>query len=260
MTSAASSEIDAALARAVVCRALAAILGPPSGDAREPLSEPRTRRALPAAAALLDGGAPGPVSEAARRLVAALDGAFPDLDRLRARLFGPTLRGRVCPYETEYGGAHLFQQAQSLADVAGYYLAFGLTPPADGGERADHAALEFEFLGFLSLKEAYALERRDAEMVQVSRAALRRFLRDHLGRFGRAFGVSLEREDPEGIFGSAGSLAAAFLAAECRRQGVAAGPDLLALRPEEPDGAPMACGPDPALVQIGYAGARPSAS
>ena len=58
------------------------------------------------------------------------------------RLFGHSLRGRVCPYEIEYGKREPILQAQALSDVGGFYRAFGLVPSGKHGERWDHVAIE----------------------------------------------------------------------------------------------------------------------
>jgi hypothetical protein len=114
-------------------------------------------------------------------------------------------------------------------------------------------ACELEFLEFLALKEAWALQHDDREMLEVTRNAARIFLRDHLGRFGIAFGLALARIDPGGFHGATGLLAVAFLRSECARFEVPPGPELLPVLPYEEDGAPMACGDGSDLVQIGSA-------
>jgi putative dimethyl sulfoxide reductase chaperone len=246
-----SAELDHALARSVICRVLAAALQRPARDTLDDLAAPRSVEALLHAALVLDGGLAGPIHEAAAACAAAPSGSLQEIDALHASLLGHTLRGRICPYETEYGGRHVFGQAQELADIAGFYLAFGLMPAGMEAGRPDHIAVEIEFMAFLSLKEAHAIERRDEEMLAVTRGAMRRFLREHVGRFGRAFASSLIREDPTGFYGRTGRLCATVLTFECGRQGVPIGPETLEVRPEEPDDVPMACGSSADLVQIG---------
>ena len=80
--------------------------------------------------------------------------------------------------------------------------------------------------------------------------AARSFLRDRLGRFGRAFAARVAAEDGDGYFGALGRLLLAFVDAECARVGVEAGPVDLIVRPEEIDETPMACGSADALIQI----------
>jgi TorA maturation chaperone TorD len=175
-----------------------------------------------------------------------------------ARLFGHS-RGLVCPFETEYGAEGAFRQPQELADIAGSYLAFGLEPREGGDERVDHAACECEFMDFLARKEAFARSSRRtsedpeaaSEQVATVRSAARGFLRDHLGRFGRAFASRLIQEDADGFHGALGAVLFRFLTQECRRFDLPPGPPSLELRPPLPDDTPMACGrTDDELIQI----------
>lgn len=171
-----------------------------------------------------------------------------------ARLFGHTARGLVCACETEYGPDNAFHQPQQLADIAGYYLAFGLRPAAATEARVDHIACELEFMGFLNRKQALLLAgggSRDAgETLDVTARAERTFLRDHLARFGRAFALRVITEDSSGWFGAMAHVLLAVVEAECARLHVEAGPLDLALRPDVPDAAPIACSTGDELIQI----------
>ena len=238
-TQVSNAELDTTLARAVVCRILRLGYHDPNPEVVQSLCSPEGMEALRAAATLLDVAELGP--EAARFARAEIP-LLEELERDYNKLFGHTLRGRVCPYETEYGKYHTFRQAHVLSDLVGFYIAFGLRPAADNGERVDHIAYEFEFLEFLSRKEAFAIEQDDQEMFEVTRHALKKLLREHLGQFGRAVGWSLKNEDPKGFYGRLGSLCATFLKTECERQGVPVGPEVLELRTTEEEKVPMACG------------------
>jgi TorA maturation chaperone TorD len=240
--------IDLALARGVIYHALALALRPPAADSA-PFSS-AGRAALRAAAVLLDARSPADEAllPAVERLCAHAASAAERLDA-HARLFGHS-RGLVCPFETEYGPDGAFRQPQELADIAGTYLAFGLEPSAGGDERVDHAACECEFMDFLARKEAFTLGSPEAsadpdetrEQLATVQDAARGFLREHLGRFGRAFAALLVKEDADGFHGVLGAAMSRFLAQECRRFGLPVGPPSLALRPAEPDETPMACG------------------
>ena len=171
------------------------------------------------------------------------------------RLFGHTTRGQICPCETEYGPDNGFHQPQQLADISGYYLAFGLRFGVDADVRADHIASECEFMDFLSRKEALLSSDSGRgveadETLEATRQAARSFLRDHLGRFGCAFGARLAAEDPDGYYGAFGRVLLMFLQAECDRLGVRSGAIDLAVRAEVVDDAPMACGSGDELIQI----------
>jgi len=223
------SEVDDALARAVLWRFLSLGFASPSVELRRALTSGAERRSLDAA--LERVGLP-PFRH---------DGEI-DLEGPFGELFGHTLRGKVCPYETEYGSAQVFQQAQELADLQGWYAAFGLERRPDVRERADHIGVESEFIGFLARKEAYTLESGDDGQLEAVRQAYRSFLRDHLGRFGMAVATGLERWGGGGFYGRLASLCRALLAVECRRLGVRPGPRTLPLCPDLPDSAPAACG------------------
>lgn len=223
---------EISLARAVVARYLKLALRTPDPSSHLELSS-------------VDG------LEAARRAAAVLglkDEAIPatpplpELVSSYIRLFGHSLRGRVCPYEIEYGKREPISQAQELSDVCGFYRAFGLEPSSRVIERWDHVAVELEFVELLSAKEAYALETGEEEMFQLTRQALKRFVREHLGFFGIALGSSLQEEEPRGFYGSTGGLLVGFLTAISRELGVPAGPRSLPLNAVEDDGVPMACG------------------
>lgn len=170
----------------------------------------------------------------------------------RERLYGHTLRGAVCPYESEYGNRELIQQAHELADLVGFYEAFGLEPATHHRERPDHVACELEFLDFLLRKDAWALQAGDGAMHEITRQATAKFLRRHLGRFGRTFAVSLQDADPQGYYGRIGILCERFLGVACRSFEVPLGPATLELNTRRDAEVPMACGSSAdELVQIG---------
>jgi len=67
-----------------------------------------------------------------------------------------------------------------LADIVGFYKAFGLRP--NEGIPVDHFSVEAEFMSHLLLREAYALANNNDEMKEIVVDAERKFLRDHLSR------------------------------------------------------------------------------
>jgi TorA maturation chaperone TorD len=81
------------------------------------------------------------------------------------------------PYEVEHKKGHEYAKAQIMADVMGFYRAFGVEPRAD---RADHIAAELEFMHLLTLKEAHALKAGQADKAELCREAQQKFLREHL--------------------------------------------------------------------------------
>lgn len=251
------SAVDHALARAVVYRALSLGFQTPTAERWRQIGAPDGFQALTAAVTLLDrlAGRGRAIEQAVVRLAAAGRGALEGIEAGFVRLFGHTARGAVCAFETEYGVGQLFQQPQQLADLSGYYLAFGLRPTLASEVRADHIACECEFMDVLNRKEAFLLVNGaanddDAETLETTRTAARTFLRDHLGRFARSVAGRLTAADKDGFYGVMGELLQRFVEMECRRVNVKVGPADLDLRPEEIDETPMACGSADQLIQI----------
>ncbi len=234
------ARVEETLARAVVWRFLAAALGEP-GDLRALAGDEAHRRALARAVQRL-GLPPAPPAPPAA------------LEEVRARLFGHSVRGGVCLYTSEYVGGPLFQPSHQLADLEGWYRAFGLTRARGRRERADHLAVQCEFLAFLSLREAYALEREGAEGQAAAAGALRGFLKESLAACGPAVAARLEGEDRRGFYGQVARLLRAMVRSECRRLGLRPAPRSLALRPPEPE-LPAACGASEPAAEPGGAGA-----
>ncbi|MBI3402999.1 MAG: molecular chaperone TorD family protein [Acidobacteria bacterium] len=246
------SVTDAALARAVVYNALSLGFQMPTAERLRRMGA--GDRFATVVAALQELGLETASGDLHPEEIDALTASF-------VRLFGHTTRGLVCACETEYGNDNQFHQPQQLADIAGYYLAFGLKPVLASDARADHVACQCEFMDFLNRKEALLLaasggeagDSRDAgddATLEVTRAAARTFLRDHLGYFGRAFATRLMVEDADGLFGWLGAVLRDLLDDECRRLAIAGGPVDLIVRPEAEDDTPMACGTGSELIQI----------
>ncbi len=254
--------VDLALCRSALYEALALGFRLPTGETVARLASAGGAAALADAAAVLDAAWGTNLADLVRRVPATAPAGKPTsphrrvADSLAAdhrRLFGPTARGTVPPYESEYGEDSLFLPAQEMSDLAGFFRAFGLALDPAAHERIDHISCECEFLLFLARKEAFAGESGDEAMGEACRRAVRLFLRDHLGKFAPAFGKKLAREDPGGFYGALGELCAAFVAQECARAGVPAGPEFLRLRSPSDGNVPMACGTggeEPELLQI----------
>jgi DMSO reductase family type II enzyme chaperone len=224
--------------------ALALGFRPPTGETIARLASREGARALADVAAGLDLVAGGDrLAPLALALGAEPPTTVAEIGLAYGRLFGHTARGAAPPYETEYGEDSLWAPQREMSDLGGFFRAFGLRLDAAARERPDHIACECEFLLVLTRKEARALALADEASRAVTAGAARLFLRDHIGRWGPAFGSTLARLDRDGFYGALGRLLAGFVAAECARAGVAAGPGLLRLRSAEPDDTPAGCGP-----------------
>lgn len=127
------------------------------------------------------------------------------------RIFGHTLSKEIAPYEMEYlKNQEVFAMTQGLADINGFYAAFGLQVGA--GERADHIAIEAEFLSFVALKEALAIENNlGEESIEVCRKAQRDFLREHFLWWAAGFAERLAAVPSASFYRYAGEFLLEFL-------------------------------------------------
>jgi len=106
---------------------------------------------------------------------AAIESDIQSLRRSYMRIFDP--RRPPFPFEAEHRAEHFQQSARLLADLQGFYRAFGLRTD---GERPDHIATELNFLHVLCLKQAAAFERGMTEQATVCEDARILFLKEHV--------------------------------------------------------------------------------
>ncbi|TAK58290.1 MAG: hypothetical protein EPO22_11015 [Dehalococcoidia bacterium] len=226
---------ELALSRAVMYRFLSLACAYPTHEACATLRElaPGAREA----ASSFDARIETAVRQLAERVATTDDET---IERAHTAAFTMTT-SEMCPtHETAYTAKHLFQVTEQMADVAGFYRAFGVDPQ---GERPDSLAMELEFAYLLALKEAYAIEHHGPAKVALCRKAERAFLHDHLGRWGGAVAARMIVRDPDGIIGATGELLDAFLALEQRhlRSGAPAPLPEKPYRPDEDDDRDAPC-------------------
>jgi hypothetical protein len=89
-------------------------------------------------------------------------------------LLGPG--GAVSPREITY--RPLEDPGRVLAEIGAFYEAFVYRPLAE--DPIDHIAVEAGFVGYLHLKEAFAVSRGDAEAASIAREGATRFLEEHV--------------------------------------------------------------------------------
>ncbi len=76
-----------------------------------------------------------------------------------------------------------------MAELTAVYEAFGYRP--GGPEPPDHVSVEAGFLGYLRLKQAYALACGQPDWAERAAEAARRFLAEHLGDLAEALARAL---------------------------------------------------------------------
>jgi TorA maturation chaperone TorD len=171
-------------------------------------------------------------------LFAALAGPLADAAADHQRVFGLTPARECPPFETEYhGNAEPFFCSQQMADIAGFYRAFGLTLPPSA--RPDSLPLELEFMAFLLLKQRMTPDATEA--VEVCAAAEADFFRDHLAWWAPAFAAGLVKRAGHGVYAELGRALSWFVAAECKRFGVTSARVPLAVVVPEPPEDAAAC-------------------
>jgi TorA maturation chaperone TorD len=145
------------------------------------------------------------------------------------RVFGMTSRD-CSPYETEYHSVDdTFFRTQQMADVAGFYRAFGLDFAGQAHDRADHISLELEFVAYLLMKKRLAAASAasnptNAEQADTCHQARVAFLRDHLCWWTPAFAHLLARKADGGFYAATAKLLAALLPVDRSRLGIEPAP------------------------------------
>ena len=215
------SAIAASLARATMYRLCGAALGYPTRErldevarmarAAERVSAPELREAI---ATVASAAGPADAASVAGEYVALFDGAV-----------------RCPPYEGAYGPPQMAGKSALLADIAGFYTAFGLEAAAGQPDVEDHIATELEFLSALALKEAWALAEAHDEHAEITRGASAHFLTDHLGRWAPAFATALDATTSLPYYRAVATLLATWIATDTETLHVAPVP----LTPSPPD-------------------------
>jgi TorA maturation chaperone TorD len=157
------------------------------------------------------------------------------------RLFGGSVQ--VAPYEGSYERDPI-RQGRQLADVAGFYRAFGADAHGPASERPDHAGCELEFLSFLELRALAAAEEGDEAGAALVDEIAGQFLRDHAGRWLPTFFAQV-REAGAGrapFYRALATLGERVLADELARRGLEVTPVPAARRRLAVEGDAFACG------------------
>lgn len=216
-------EASGELARSAVLGLLSQALAYPTAVVVQELLEEDLPFALALAPAL-----PREVAEPLSGLARVLDGARPETLEVAYRDRLSHVHSQDCPlYETDLGTREVWRQAETLADLGGFYRAFGLE---ESGERVDHVSVELEFLHVLAYKRAWAVEHEESEHAEVCGEAEEAFLRDHALRWMPDVAERLSALAEGTPYAAVAGLLGAYLRAESARTGVA----IVAHEPGEP--------------------------
>lgn len=214
MSAVQSPEWQSALARSLVYSFLSRAIAYPNPEHQAVLKD----RIAPALSGM-DGESSVPAG--LREALLMVDRPLDTMREEHSAVFTMTVSADCPDYETAYNCRDVFQQAHAMADVAGFYRAQGLEVGGRQHERPDHITTELEFMSFLALKEAYAIENLGPEKSAMVREAQALFLREHLGCWGPSLGRRIEAHAGDQTFYAAvGRALAGWLADECSRLGV----------------------------------------
>ncbi|OGQ05845.1 MAG: hypothetical protein A2W61_06620 [Deltaproteobacteria bacterium RIFCSPLOWO2_01_44_7] len=111
------------------------------------------------------------------------------------------------------GSYQLVERGPILGDVTAFYKAFQLQFLTNEGP-PDSIKMELAFLSYMALKEAFALEEGLLEEAQTTFEAQKKFLLDHLGRWGEIFANRLQERTTHGYYKTLGSLLKIWLKKE----------------------------------------------
>ncbi len=175
MTAIAADKKDVLEARLQTYSFASALFSAPSSEKFKLLTDKEFQKSALTSCTLLQSS--GDLSSLAGRILTLVSEGKPAGED-HTKVFGHTLSKDVSPYELEHlKNKDVFAQTQSLADIQGFYKAFGLE--VNGLERADYFSMESEFLAFLILKELKALSDGQEDNAEICRLAQRDFFADH---------------------------------------------------------------------------------
>lgn len=216
------SAVERVLQRAALYRVCSAALTFPTSGRLEDVARLAEGAAKVAAAALL-----GPL-QALVQTARATDDASAAAEYVA--LFDGAVRCPSC--EGAYGLPQMAGKAAQLADIAGFYTAFGLEPAGGQPDVEDHVATELEFMSALAVKEAWALAEGHHERAEISHDAAVSFLADHLGRWAPAFATALATATGTAYYRAVAAVLDAWVALDAVALGVTLTP--LAETPGDP--------------------------
>jgi len=126
---------------------------------------------------------------------------------------------RISPYETEHITEKVSRKPFELADIAGFYTAFGfgVNENRRNKEALDHISVELEFMAILAWKEEYAKGKKQDENAEIVRDAQVKFLKDHLAKWGFFYCRQVNNLDEGDFFKKLAEILEFVLTLECEK-------------------------------------------
>ena len=233
------------LARSTIYSHLAAAFAYPTEDYLVELKSGETEASLKMAASFFPeekelAAAVNKFCGAIEKEVRSLD--VRDMEGEYNRIFS---MGLMCPHnETEFCSSHVFMKGQELADIAGFYNAFGFKMSVEEKALVDFVGTELEFMHVVTFKEHHALGSGEEGNAGTCREAQEKFLKGHLGAWVGAFSKILSATTHLEFFWTLGKLLDKFVSFEGRHLGVAPFPVVTvpAFNPKHPEPESFKCG------------------
>jgi DMSO reductase family type II enzyme chaperone len=158
--------------------------------------------------------------------------------------------GLLCPHhETFYAAAHVFMKSQDMADIRGFYEAFGFRLSEKEKELADFIATELEFMYALCFKEYHAIETGAEDKADLCRETQAKFLEGHLGTWAEAFARTLATVAHMDYFITLARLLKEFVDFDCQYLGVSPKRVVVPEQGWSQGAEPFTCGENPQEVK-----------
>jgi len=212
-----TAKLDRLQSRAILYAGISSMFTSPVEEKFQSLCREEFKNQLIEAAKYYDeycGKKSDGIHETVVALIDAFDKEKNTIEYEYINVFGHTLSKKTSPYELEHlQNQEIFYKTQSLADISGFYNAFGLQISAK--ERVDFISVEAEFLSYLIVKELVARQKNfDAEKIEVARNAQRDFLKDHFAGWTSTFAKNVIEQAHISFYQHAGRFLQRFINAE----------------------------------------------
>jgi len=147
-------------------------------------------------------------------------------------VFGHAVSMECPPYEMQYGTEGGVQsQTDVLIQLGGFFETFGFElPRKQSKERIDHISNELAFMSYLCFRMAYGIQHgHDERKVGVLLSGMKKFVRNHVGRWMPLFCIFASRKAERGLYKDIVDILSSFLKNEVTLL------DVEAIKVEEPE-------------------------